>query len=230
MFDFLKTAATAATPPVSAPAVLVRLLMALVLGWIVSWIYRHTRGQSPASKSIQTTLVLLAILIAAVTQVVGDNAARAFSLVGALSIIRFRTVVQDTQDTAFVIFAVVMGMAAGANTPWIALMGVVVVGGAAFIMRTTGAAAADGPAFDFTLRMRVGLGHDVEALVAAPFAEQLSAHRMLSMETVQKGTAVEVSYGVQFKSGASPEGLVKSLNRLEGVGSVQLEGADLDDD
>src|SRR2546430_13730647 len=45
------------------------------------------------------------------TQVIGDNVARAFSLVGALSIVRFRTVVRDTQDTAYVIFAVVVGMA-----------------------------------------------------------------------------------------------------------------------
>ena len=51
--------------------------------------------------------MLLSILIAMVTQVIGDNIARAFSLVGALSIVRFRTVVRDTQDTAYVIFAVV---------------------------------------------------------------------------------------------------------------------------
>ena len=64
--------------------------------------------------------MLLSILIAMVTQVIGDNIARAFSLVGALSIVRFRTVVRDTQDTAFVIFAVAVGMAMGANNPWVA--------------------------------------------------------------------------------------------------------------
>ena len=60
---------------------------------------------------------MLAIMIALVTQVVGNNAARAFSLVGALSIVRFRTVVRDIEDTAFVIFAVAIGMAAGASQP-----------------------------------------------------------------------------------------------------------------
>ena len=61
--------------------------------------------------------MLLSILIAMVTQVIGDNVARAFSLVGALSIVRFRTVVRDTVDTAFVIFAVAVGMAVGAGHP-----------------------------------------------------------------------------------------------------------------
>ena len=51
--------------------------------------------------------MLLTILIAMVTMVIGNNMARAFGLVGALSIVRFRTVVEDTRDTAFVIFAVV---------------------------------------------------------------------------------------------------------------------------
>ena len=54
------------------------------------------------AESFTVTLVLLTILIAMVTQVIGDNVARAFSLVGALSIVRFRTVVRDTQDTAYV--------------------------------------------------------------------------------------------------------------------------------
>jgi hypothetical protein len=79
--------------------VLGRLVAAMVLGGIVAQIYRHSRAE-PAS-SFTVTLVLLAILIAMVTQVIGDNVARAFSLVGALSIVRFRTVVRDTQDTAY---------------------------------------------------------------------------------------------------------------------------------
>src|SRR3712207_7596331 len=60
---------------------------------------------------------------AMVTQVIGDNIARAFSLVGALSIVRFRTVVRDTQDTAYVIFAVAVGMAVGAGHPMLAASG-----------------------------------------------------------------------------------------------------------
>ena len=94
-------------------------------------VWPHAAGDESAA-SFRATLVLLSILIAIVTQVVGNNTARAFSLVGALSIVRFRTVVQDTQDTAFVIFAVVMGMAAGANDIWISVIGLVVVTAAAF--------------------------------------------------------------------------------------------------
>src|SRR6185295_3365833 len=127
--------------------------------------------------SLQSTLVLLSILIATVTQVVGESPARAFSLVGALSIIRFRTIVQDTEDTAFVIFAVVMGMAAGADAPWMAVIGLGVVSTAAFVMRPRLRGVPDPAApIEYLLTVRVGLGHDVDTLVKAPFAAHVSSY------------------------------------------------------
>ncbi len=120
---------------ISALAVFVRLVVALIFGGVVVVIYRQTRSAEAVVPSFTTTLVMLAILIAMVTQVIGDNVARAFSLVGALAIVRFRTIVRDTQDTAYVIFAVVVGMAAGAGDPWVGGIGLVVVGFAAYLTR-----------------------------------------------------------------------------------------------
>src|SRR5688572_3590564 len=137
MPEFFRTAFTdpAAAPPL---VVLGRLLAALFFGGAVAFVYRRTRGTGEASPSFTVTLVLLSILIAMVTQVIGDNVARAFSLVGALSIVRFRTVVRDTQDTAFVIFAVGVGMAVGAGNHWVAIGGIGVVGLAALLMKQPG--------------------------------------------------------------------------------------------
>src|SRR5688500_20023941 len=112
---------------------MLRLLAALGLGAVVELVYRATRPASDVAPSFMMTLVLLSILIAMVTQVIGDNVARAFSLVGALSIVRFPTVVRDTQDTAYVIFAVAVGMAVGAGHPVLALSGIGVVTLAAFM-------------------------------------------------------------------------------------------------
>ena len=90
---------------------------ALVLGLAVGVaLSLGTRGEAVQATFV-TTLVLLAAIIAMATQVIGDNVARAFSLVGALSVVRFRTVVKDTQDTAFVIFAVVVGHGGGLESP-----------------------------------------------------------------------------------------------------------------
>src|SRR2546426_2743328 len=136
MPDFLK-APFVNGPNVAPLDVLIRLLAALVLGGLVSWIYRRTRKRTEVTASFPVTLVLLSVLIAMVTQVIGDNVARAFSLVGALSIVRFRTVVRDTQDTAYVIFAVVVGMAVGAQDLAVAAIGLAVVAIAAWFLRRT---------------------------------------------------------------------------------------------
>src|SRR5512139_2571577 len=104
---------------ISATEILIRLCVAAVFGGLVALVYRRSRNEIDITPTFPPTLVLLSILIAMVTEVIGDNVARAFSLVGALAIVRFRTVVRDTEDTAYVIFAVVIGMAVGANNLWV---------------------------------------------------------------------------------------------------------------
>ena len=119
------------TPDVPLPAeeIAIRLACAAALGLGVAVVYFLTQRKKRAeSASFVATLVLLTILLAMVSMVIGSDIARAFSLVGALSIVRFRTVVEDTRDTAFVIFAVIAGMAAGAQNYLVPLIGVPLVG------------------------------------------------------------------------------------------------------
>ncbi len=108
MPDWL-TAAGSTGQGIRWDAFLGQLIAAIVLGGMVAVVYRLSHGRDAAnSHMMATTLVLLSGLIAMVSIVIGDSVARAFSLVGALSIVRFRTVVDDTRDTAFVIFAVII--------------------------------------------------------------------------------------------------------------------------
>lgn len=207
-------------PPVAPQVTAVRLVAALVLGGVVAWIFRQTRDSADAAPTFPATLVLLAVLIAMVTQVIGDNVARAFSLVGALSIVRFRTVVRDTQDTAFVIFAVVIGMAVGAGAPWVAAIGLVVVGAAAFAMRP--AAVAASPALRFMLTLRVALGLDLESVLGASLDTHLQSRQLQTIETTRQGTSIEASFDVVLRPDCSPDLLVKVLYGVEGVHAVEL--------
>jgi len=203
----------------SSLAVLARLIGAAVLGGIVALIYTRTRPGREES-SFTVTLVLLSILIAMVTQVIGDNVARAFSLVGALSIVRFRTVVRDTRDTAFVIFSVAVGMAAGAGHPSVALSGLLVVGVVAGVMsRQNGVRASD----PYLLQLRIGLGHDADTLLRSALDAHAQNRRLVSMSTARQGMALEVAYRATLGSDSSAAELVKALNRLEGVQSVTLQ-------
>jgi hypothetical protein len=201
--------------------VLFRLAAALLLGAIVAGIYRRTREKTDISSSFPVTLVLLSVLIAMVTQVIGSNVARAFSLVGALSIVRFRTVVRDTQDTAYVIFSVAVGMAMGAKDLWVGLLGVGVVGFAAFLMRQRAAVfSATQPAF--VLKVRVGLGHDIKQLLGPTVGNYFLDYELVAMGTARQGASLDVTFEGRMKPGANADELVSSLNRVEGVQSVEL--------
>lgn len=221
MPDFFKSAFS--SPAINWQDVTIRLIVALALGLVVAWIYRRTRPVASIAASFPGTLVLLTVLIAMVTQVIGDSVARAFSLVGALSIVRFRTVVRDTQDTAFVIFSVVVGMAVGTGDLRVAVLGMAVVGVAAFLMRERepDIVMPDDPS-PFLLHIRTGLGHDVEALLAPTLDAHLAGRRLQAMNTAKQGLSIDVTYGVALKRAATAEALIKDLNRIEGVQNVEL--------
>ncbi len=207
-------------PP--SPVEVLYLLAALAFGGGVAWVYRHTRKDTELSPSFTRTLVLLSVLIAMVTQVIGDNVARAFSLVGALSIVRFRTVVRDTQDTAYVIFAVVVGMAVGAHHLWVAIVGILVVGLGAFLMKPK--AVVPAPTTDaFLLSLRIGIGHDLEEILRNSLDSFVQERRLMSVSTAKQGVSLDASYEVWLRAGSSLDELVKTMNRTEGVQSVHLE-------
>ena len=218
-----------AVPPL---VVLVRLLSALLLGGVVALIYRLTRSESEVAPSFTATLVLLSILIAMVTQAVGDNVARAFSLVGALSIVRFRTVVRDTQDTAFVIFAVAVGMAVGAGYPWLAVAGSAVVAIAAFAMKVRNGASitssSDGEPFE--LQVRLGIGHDPQGVVGPTLDQHASDRRLMSIATARRGLALDATFRAALRNTVSADALVRDLNKTEGVQTVLLKRITQDDD
>jgi hypothetical protein len=222
--DFF-TSAFSNGPAISVPHVALRLVLALIFGAVVAWIYTRTSRDRESLTSFPVTLALLAVLIAMVTQVIGDNVARAFSLVGALSIVRFRTVVRDTKDTAFVIFAVVVGMAVGAQNPWVAVIGIVVVGCAAFYTARRDGAAECWPE-PFLITVRVGLGYDAGQILGGPLAEYMGKCSMICVNTAKQGAALNITYEGRLRRSASPEALVKMLNAIDGVQDVRFERRD----
>lgn len=202
-----------------------RLVLALLLGLAISWIYRRARPMNDEAESFTVTLVLLTVLIAMVTQVIGDNVARAFSLVGALSIVRFRTVVRDTQDTAYVIFAVAIGMAMGANHPLVAACGLVVVGAAAIMLKQRGmivALPADGQ-FPFVLHARLAIGLDADALLGSTLDQFVSGRQLVAVATARQGLSIDTTYKVALRGDDGASALVNTLNRVEGVQNVELQ-------
>ncbi len=208
---------------ISIYALFLRLVLAFLLGVMVAAIYRYSlREPDKAPQSFVTTLVLMTIVIAMSTQVIGDNVARAFSLVGALSIVRFRTVVQDTRDTVFVIFSVVVGMAIGASHLAVALVGIVITGVASFLLRPRNNIAETSGA-DLILVLRYGLGWEPEFAIKEVLAKYLATYDLRSTSSTKQGNAIEYSYLVKLQDGITQTELVSALNLSDGIERVSLQ-------
>jgi hypothetical protein len=197
-----------------------RLLVAFALGCIIAGIYRWTAPSRNRTPSFVPTLVLLTILIAMVTQVIGNSAAKAFTLVGALSIVRFRTNVRDTRDTAFVIFAVIVGMAIGSWHWRVAVVGVPVMAVAARLL--SGFTGTPAGRHHWSLTVKVANAGQPAELVAAALPKWFDRVHLTASKTVKQGIAVELSYDALPRSGVKPLDCVAGLNAIEGVQGVDL--------
>ncbi len=202
---------------------LFRLLLALVLGLAIAVVYRFThRGASPATPTFVTTLVLLCILLAMVPQVIGNSAALAFSLAGILSIVRFRTVVEDTRDTAFVILSVILGMATGLGNFTMAFVGLAVVTLAAVLLARLPIAASLGEG-EWILQLRVSPGAGNTTVWEAVFAKHCSVAQFVATATVRQGAALDLTYKLTLKAGVAPLQLLNELNQIEGVQNLEMK-------
>jgi len=228
MADWLE-AGGSDSAPLALGTVALRLAASVVTGLVVASVYSLAL-RKPAQEGfpLRMTLVLLTVLVAMTTLVIGDNVARAFSLVGALAIVRFRTVVEDTRDTAFVIFAVIAGMGIGAGHFGVCAIGVPAASAVALAMGAwsrsrAGSAAAS--AAGCRLLVRVGLGHEPEALLGDLWSRHLASCRLAATATARQGAALDLRYVVRLRDPARPLALVQELSRLEGVQHVELESA-----
>ncbi len=104
------------------------LTVALVCGFFVSLLYRWTCRKPDYSITFVNALPALSMITAIVVIVIGNNLARAFGLVGALSLIRFRTSIKNVQDIVFVFFSLAVGMAAGVRFYSAAIIGTIFIG------------------------------------------------------------------------------------------------------
>jgi len=103
------------------------MFVALGCGLIIARVYRFTYRGASYSYQFVNSLVLLCLITAVVILVIGNNLARAFGLVGAMSIIRFRTAVRNVQDIVFIFFSLTVGMAAGVGLNSVAIIGTIFI-------------------------------------------------------------------------------------------------------
>ncbi|MBO2516648.1 MAG: DUF4956 domain-containing protein [Clostridiales bacterium] len=112
---------------ISASEIIVALVCGFVTGLLIAFIYKRTYRGVLYSPSFALTLIMMTLITTPVTAAIRSSVALSMGMVGALSIVRFRTAVKDPLDTAYMFWAITMGILLGAGLYLIALVVVIVI-------------------------------------------------------------------------------------------------------
>ncbi len=111
----------------SLETILVRLAAATIIGIFIYFSYWMSHSGSVYSKKFNITLVSMTLVTTTVMIVIGNNLALSLGMVGALSIVRYRTAIKDTRDTLYIFWTIVVGICCGAGDYRVAAVGSVFI-------------------------------------------------------------------------------------------------------
>ncbi|MEW6746897.1 MAG: DUF4956 domain-containing protein [Planctomycetota bacterium] len=196
------------------------LLLSFVLGQVIAWAYVWTHRGVSYSQGFVQALVLVCMIVAVVMVVVGDSLARAFGLVGALAIIRFRTAVRDTKDIAFIFLSLAIGIGVGSRAFLPAVIGTAVICLVALHLHLTGVGSRH--KFDGLLRLRLVGTEELERVVGRVLSRYCSRFSTLSIGETDEENVLEHSYRLRLRDPGLRALLVHDLRALEGVSGLDL--------
>lgn len=201
--------------------IVVSSLLAFVLGLFVAWIYRLTHRGVSYSHELINTLVITATLINLVMLIIGGNLARAFGLVGVMSMVRFRTSLRDVRDAIFIFYALAAGMATGTGNEVIGVAGILVIGLLVLMLHWSGHGMprrAEGGLLQFN----APLDGESRKPYLPVFEKYLNSSSLLHVRAIPQAELLELSFHVALKDRTQMENFVSALSAVDGLDRVNV--------
>ena len=203
-----------ASPAGGPQVVLLVLLVSFILGHVVAWVYMGTHAGLSYSQMFTASLLVLPALVSLFMMLVSSNAFIALGMLAVFTMIRFRNVLKDTRDTAFILWALVEGLAAGTQHFALAIVGGIAVGLIFLYQRFTG----------FGGRHRYDVIVSLEWLGDVASGDQLrmilhrhGAHVQLASQRELEGERVDVSYRLLLRDPSRSRELLSELKSVPGI-------------
>jgi uncharacterized membrane protein YhiD involved in acid resistance len=202
-------------------AVLLSLLLAFVLGQVLAWVYYFTHSGLSYSKSFVQSLVLITVVVAMVMAVIGTSIITAVGLMGALAIIRFRNIIKDTRDIAFIFCSLVVGMAAGSQRYAVAVVGTIILSLISIYLHLTGFGTHQphNGFLRFSFRGHIGPDSPISTILK----RFCGSFTLISAQSSGFDTAdVEYAYQLMIRNAAKNQQMLSELQQVEGLENISL--------
>ena len=196
--------------PASFPTILLSLVLALAAGLFIAWIYRRNYRGVMFSNNFTLTLVMMTLITCPVVMCIRESIQLSMGMVGALSIVRFRTAVKDPLDTAYMFWALTMGILLGAGQFFLTACAVVGIG----LLLTLIVHIQSKGTNSFLLVVR--MGEEAER-ATNQLVNGLKLQQLKSKTVTASG--VEATYEVRVDK---PDALLNKLRNIPGVHDATL--------
>jgi hypothetical protein len=218
MLDFLTMQSSSANA--SVVGIIYTVLLSFLLSSLIAITYEKTfRGLSYSRNFIQA-MILSSIVAGMVMQAIGENPLRGLGVLGALAIIRFRTVFKDPRDIIFMFAAVAAGISCGVFGCAIAVVGTLGFCGAAVVLYVSPFGRAR--YFDGMLRFNVDGGASAGAALEELLRRHCRSFALVTLRETGMGTRLEYAYHVKLRDAQAKESLVAGVQKLETARDVAL--------
>jgi len=223
MFDSLESffsPTSGVAVPFTLGDALLAMLISVLLGGIISFTYMRTSNRNLYSPNYALTLILLPSIIALIILLIGNNIARAFSLAGAFSIIRFRSAPGDPKDIAFVLFTMAAGLAVGVGSFGYAILFAVLLCGLMFLLHRF--KVGERKTNERILKITVPEDLGYEEAFEEVFRSFNIPHELKKVRTTELGSLYELVYSVTLNADTNQKALLDAIRCRNGNLDISL--------
>lgn len=198
---------------------------ALCLGFFISIVYIFTHRKEQYSSSFTVSLIMLPAIIAMIILLVGNNVARAFSLAGAFSLIRFRSTAGDSKDIAYVFFTLGVGLSCGMGYIGYAVLFAIIL--CCVMVALTGMKFGHRTTRPMRLRIILPEDMDYHCVFDDILNEYTIANKLVKVKTAEFGTLFELTYEISLKNMAQTKPFIDKLRSKNGNLNVVLSVSEM---
>jgi uncharacterized membrane protein YhiD involved in acid resistance len=199
--------------------IILSIFLAFLLGQILAWVYYLTHSGLSYSRAFVQSLVMVTVVVALIMTVIGNNITRAFGLMGAMSIIRFRNVIKDTRDMLFIFCGLAIGMAAGTQSYTIAIIGTVFISltNIYLFVSKFGTHKPHNGFLRFSFPAHIDQNHPI----VKTLKRFCSSVTLISVQDAGFGSAdVEYAYQLMIRNSDKNEQMLADLEKIEGISNL----------
>ncbi len=227
MFDtILRSVDSIADISIDITTTLLSIVTALVLGFVISAAYLIITPKRERSASFLMSIIILPAIVAVVILLIGGNFARAFSMAGIFTIVRFRSIPGDSKDISFVFLTMAVGLSVGLGYLTLGAIVTVIVGTVIILVRKSGYGIIKSK----EKRLRIAIPEDMnyQEVFDDLFITYTSFYELQRVRTTNLGTLFELSYDIIMKEGVSEKEFIDALRCRNGNLTIQLGVKDRD--